>query len=256
MTQVPATSRWIFRSRPHPAAQVRWYCFPFAGGAAHAFSQWSAYVASNVEIRAVQLPGRGPRLSEPLFERLEPLVEAVAAALTPEWAQGPFVLYGHSLGGIVVHELARRLRRTGGPKPLAVAISGRPAPSAMAKREALLSAATDEELWAELRRYNGTPNELLDDPEVKRFFLPIVRADFSIVDHFEFRPEPPLDIPLRIAIGVHDPSTPPGSETGWASETTADCVIRRYDGDHFFLKSHAAEFVRMLDADLQSLIGR
>lgn len=211
-------------------------------------------VPKNVEIRAIQLPGRGPRLSEPLIDRLDPLLESIMEALDAEWRQMPFVLFGHSMGGIMVHELARRLRRHGGPRPLAVAISGRPAPSANIVREKRLSDVSDDELWEELRRYNGTPDVLLDNLDVKQFFLPIIRADFSIVDYYQYLPQPPLYIPLRIAIGIRDPATPPGSELGWTQETTADCVIRRYDGDHFFLKSQADTFVRQLDADLQPLI--
>ncbi len=246
---------WIFRPRPQPAARVRWYCFPYAGGAAHAYAPWASLVSQNVEIRAVQLPGRGPRLSEPLFNRLDALLDAIIVALAKEWLEAPFVLFGHSMGGIIVHELAKRLRRSGGPRPLAVAISGRPAPSAEIVREKRLSDVTDDELWTELRRYNGTPDVLLDNPEVKQFFLPIVRADFAMVDHYQPPAETPLDIPLRIAVGLRDPATPPGSEQGWCQETTAKCVIRRYDGDHFFLKSQAETFVRQLEADFQPWIG-
>lgn len=256
MPTVSATPPWIFRPKPRPNAALRLYCFPFAGGAAHAYSPWGRQFSENIEVRAVQLPGRGPRVTEPLFERIEPLVDAVTKALLDEWSQGPFALYGHSMGGCIVFELARRLRQLRGPQPVAVAISGRPSPTSGVERERRLSEMSDDDLWSELAVYNGTPPELLADPEVRRFFLPIVRADFTIVDNYTCVAQPPLDCPLNIAIGVLDPATPPDSETAWAIETTADCVIRRYNGDHFFIRSHAAEFVPTLDADLQPLIRR
>ncbi len=250
MNPIAAHPKWVFRTTRQPQARVRWYCFPFAGGAAHFFAPWAQLVPADVEIRAIQLPGHGTRISEPLIDRLDPLLDAIMDALLPEWSQGPFVLFGHSMGGMLSHELARRLRRIGGPRPLAVAISGRAAPRVNVERRIRVAGASDDELWQELQTYNGTPPSLFDDPEVKKVFLPIIRADFSIVEFYNYVAEPPLDVPLRIAVGIRDTFTPPGSELGWKNETTAGCTIRRYDGDHFFLKANVAEFVSHLYADI------
>ena len=245
--------RWIFRPEPRPDAPLRLYCFPSAGAAGHAYAAWPDRLPEIVDVCAIQLPGRGPRISELPITRMQPLVESACAALLPEWSRGPFALYGHSLGSLAAFEVARHLRRIGGPRPEALFLSGRQAPQQPGESFSLAE-ASDDELWEELRSYNGTPDELLDDPEVRNYFLPILRADFEIVGNYRFEPGPPLDVPLWIAIGLDDASTPLGSETGWQEQTTADCVFRHYEGEHFFIHSQADLFLAELASDLEELV--
>jgi len=64
-----------------------------------------------VELCAVQLPGRESRLREKPFVRLPPLVRAVRESLRP-YLHKPFAFFGHSMGALISFELARELRRT------------------------------------------------------------------------------------------------------------------------------------------------
>src|SRR5215472_1072852 len=64
-----------------------------------------------VELCAVQLPGRETRLREKPFVRLPPLVRAVRESLRP-YLHKPFAFFGHSMGALTSFELARELRRT------------------------------------------------------------------------------------------------------------------------------------------------
>lgn len=209
------------------------YCFPSAGAAAHAFTNWPRVLPPSIEVRAIQLPGRGPRIAEPLMMRMEPLADAVTEALLPELSAKPFALYGHSLGSLVAYEVARRLQAVNGPSPMALFLTGRRAPQAVAE-SLCVESASDEKLWDEVRQYNGTPDELLRDPAVRAYFLPIIRADFGIVERYRFVPGPRLDVPLHVAIGRDDASIPPGSADGWRELTTAGCDVETYDGGHFF----------------------
>lgn len=61
----------------------RLFCFPYAGGAASIYQDWGDKLPSSIKVHSVQLPGHGNRLREPLFKRVEPLVEATAEALQP-----------------------------------------------------------------------------------------------------------------------------------------------------------------------------
>lgn len=253
MPEVPPTSPWIFRPQRRPNARLRLYCFPYAGGAAYAYTKWAELFPHWIEVRAVELPGRGPRVKEPLFSRFDPLLDAVQSALKSEWSQSPFALYGHSMGGLIAFELTRRLRRDQVTVPVALVISGRPAPGTPETLRAI-SNASDDALWQHLRSYNGTPNELLDNPEIRQLFLPILRADFSVVENYGYVVEPPVTVPIVAAIGTRDPSTPAGSELAWLNATTGTCRIRRYDGDHFFIRSHTADFVRDVSNDLLELL--
>jgi surfactin synthase thioesterase subunit len=82
----------------------RLFCFTYAGGAASIYRNWSNQLPQSIEAHAVQFPGHGNRLSEPLFRRVQPLVESTAQELMP-YLEGTFAFFGHSMGAIISFEL-------------------------------------------------------------------------------------------------------------------------------------------------------
>src|SRR5262245_65439974 len=83
MARSAVTERWLAYVSPRPAASVRLFCFPYAGGGASVFRGWADGLLGAVEVCPVQLPGRETRFREPAFTRLPPLVEALAESLSP-----------------------------------------------------------------------------------------------------------------------------------------------------------------------------
>src|ERR671919_747384 len=100
MAVATSTSSWILRFRRNPAADLRLFCFPYAGGAASIFRTWPSGLPGSIDVAAVQLPGRETRLAEPPVRRLDALVAAMAPALEP-FLDRPFALFGHSMGALI-----------------------------------------------------------------------------------------------------------------------------------------------------------
>src|SRR5881398_82569 len=96
----PTSSSWIDYLKPNPRANVRLFCFPYAGGGASIFRTWANDVPTGVEVCPVQLPGRESRLIEQPFTRLSPLVQALAQAISP-YLDVPFAFFGHSMGALI-----------------------------------------------------------------------------------------------------------------------------------------------------------
>ena len=120
-------SSWILRSKPKPKAHLRFFCFPYAGAGASACASWADLMPPEVELCAVQLPGRETRLREKPFVRLPALVRAVRESLRP-YLHKPFAFFGHSMGALVSFELTRELRRARLPGPVHLFASGHRAP--------------------------------------------------------------------------------------------------------------------------------
>ncbi|MFC5946639.1 thioesterase II family protein, partial [Micromonospora harpali] len=118
---------WVMGARRRTAPALRLFCLPYAGGNASAYTQWPDAFPDDVEVCAVELPGRQTRWRDDAFTRVEPLVEALASALAGELGV-PYALFGHSMGSLVAFELARELRRRGLGEPRVLFVSGGPAP--------------------------------------------------------------------------------------------------------------------------------
>jgi len=103
------------------------FCFPYAGGASDVFRGWRRHFPAEVDICLVHLPGRGKRMGERPFTRLNVLVEEIADVICAE-SPDPYVLYGHSMGALISFELARELRRRHSIGPRQLFLSGGRAP--------------------------------------------------------------------------------------------------------------------------------
>jgi len=118
---------WLIRPQPQPAARLRLFCFPYAGGSASIYHSWDAELPVGVELCAVQLPGRQNRILEDAFSTMPDLIAALVTALAPALDR-PFAFFGHSMGAITAFELARALRRLDRPGPVYLAVSAHRAP--------------------------------------------------------------------------------------------------------------------------------
>ena len=240
---------WLARFRPSAQARLRLFCFPYAGGGALAFRAWPAAMPAEIEVCPVQLPGREGRLSEPALTRVAAVAEEAADALLP-YMDKPFAFFGHSMGAFVAFEVTRLLRQRGGPRPARLVASGCRAPHLPRKRPTTYDMPADAFL-AELRRLNGTPSEALDDPELMRVMLPLLRADFEASETYEYAPGAPLDCPVTAFGGLEDPEAGRADVRAWCGHTADAFTLKMFPGDHFFLHASQAPVLAALSVQLR-----
>ncbi|MEM7481854.1 MAG: thioesterase domain-containing protein [Acidobacteriota bacterium] len=227
---------WITYRRSRPSARLRLFCFPFAGGGASTYRRWPDDFPPEVDLCPVQLPGRENRIQEIPFDALDPLVESFAESHRDWFRDLPFAFFGHSMGSLIAFELARWLRREGLPAPRHLFMSAHRAPH-QPLREPPIYALPDAEFRNRLRRLNGTPEAVLQHPELMELLEPLLRADFAVNERYECRSEPPLDIPLTAYGGVEDPDVEAADLKAWGQHTTGPFQTRLFPGDHFFLQT-------------------
>jgi len=253
MTTTPTFNSWVTCPKPNPQAKVRLFCFPYAGGGASAFRTWSNSLPDTVEVCPVELPGRGRQIKSVLFTQLKPLVSAIASILIP-YLDKPFAFYGHSMGGLISFELTRLLRSEYGLTPFHLFISGRRAPQLPSTKPPIY-ALSEHELLAKLRRFDGTPNAVLEDPELLQLFLPILRADFAVVDTYVYNHEPPLNCPISVFGGLQDQEATHNELQAWLEQTTASFSLQMFNGGHFFINSEQAALLENIAQELQMALA-
>jgi medium-chain acyl-[acyl-carrier-protein] hydrolase len=252
LSQAIETS-WLVWPTPNPRARLRLFCFPYAGGNALIYRQWQASLPQSVEVCPVQLPGRGKRIQERPFENFQPLVEAAAHALRPFFDK-PFAFMGHSMGGLISFELARQLRRESSVMPAHLFVSGRRAPQ-VPNRDAPTYDLPEHEFIDAVRRLEGTPVEVLQQPELIQLMLPLLRADFAVCETYVYTAESPLDCPISVFGGLQDREIEHGQLEAWAAQSTGATRVRMLPGGHFFINSQQPLLLRAIAHDVQQLVA-
>jgi medium-chain acyl-[acyl-carrier-protein] hydrolase len=230
------SSAWFVRPVPRPFADLRLFCLPHAGVGASVYRPWAAAMPADVELVAVQPPGRETRLREPAFSGLDELVDALLDAMT-SLLDRPFALFGHSMGACVAYEAARRMESAGLPAPERLFVSGRRAPSVPAT-DPPMNGLSDDAFIAEIqRRYGGIPAEVLRHPELVALLLPTLRADIQALERHVHQRSAPLRAPIFALGGAQDPVVSADGLAAWRSETASAFALRLFPGGHFYLQT-------------------
>ncbi len=235
MTNTQIFNSWVKCPKPNPQASVRLFCFPYAGGSSVIFRSWSDSLPTTVEVCPIELPGRLTQMKSAPFTRLEPLVSAIGPVLLP-YLDKPFAFFGHSMGGLVSFEVTRLLRREYGLSPVHLFVSARRAPQ-IPNPNPPIHALPEPEFLLELRRLNGTPQAVLENTELMQLLIPILRADFAVLETYVYAPEPTLDCPITAFGGLQDQEVSRNEIQGWHAQTNSAFSLQMFKGDHFFLHS-------------------
>lgn len=243
------THLWFQHWQRKPQTLVRLFCFPYAGGGASIFHQWAENFPSEIEVCPVQLPGRENRLLEQPFTQFPPLVSCLAQVLRP-YLDTPYAFFGHSMGALISFELARYLRREGQAGNLVhLFVSGHRAPQEP-DQDPPTYHLPEPEFLEELRRLKGTPEEVLQNPELLHLLLPLLRADFSLCETYCYIYERPLSCPISAFGGLQDAEVPTATVPSWQKQTGGSFRLRFFAGDHFFLHREQAALIHAISLDL------
>ena len=241
----PGNSSWLLQVNASSRPIVTVFCFPYAGGGASMFRHWIGHFPPDIEILAVQLPGREGRIGESAITRMAPLVKAVSEGLLPH-LQGRFVFLGHSMGAILAFEVARHLHRMGRVGPELLIASASPAPQ-LPRRQSATYLLPDADLFAKLHSLGGTPPGVFENPDLMDLSLGAIRADFEAIETYEYEPGGPLSCPIIAIGGSDDPDVGCEDLDAWRVQTAAEFSMAEFSGNHFFLfDAPASSYVHMI----------
>lgn len=245
---------WVVIPCPNRNAELRLFCFSYAGGSPHIFRHWTEKIPSWVEVCTIQLPGRGNRIFETPYMRISPLISDLAEQLE-SFDDKPFACFGHSMGALLAFEWIRALRRSKRNLPEIMLFSGCIAPQIYDKEKPLY-ALPDDELTVELEKLGGTPTELLENAELMELVLPTLRADFELLHFYEYAPEPPFDVPFAVFGGDEDKDVGFDRLEAWREQTKSDFSIEIFAGNHFYLHESEDDLLKVINKNLCKVIEK
>lgn len=153
---------------------------------------------------------------------------------------GPYALWGHSMGGKISYELEKRLEAAGYTAKC-LFISGSRVPSIPEPNP--IYHLPDEAFKRELGRFEGTPKEILENQELLDFFLPMLRADFTMDETYYDKAGVVLHTPISAFGGEKDDEADESAILEWGKYTDNDFNYRIFPGGHFYLRDCEDEVI-------------
>lgn len=242
---------WIEYWLPRPDAQVRLICFPHVGGSAALYRKWASRLHDNVELCAVELPGRGRRFGEKPFVSLKDCVAAFHANLSLVQDK-PFFLFGHSMGALMAYEWSVLLNQEKQCLPQGIFLSAFGAPHVTPRPEKLLHLLEDKKFIEELKELKGTPPEVLQHQELMDLLMPMIRADLQMVETYHYEPNNhPLPMPFHVMGGLEDEQVQKKHLEAWKDLTSTFFDLSYFEGGHFFIQSAQKQVIDRISAGIE-----
>ncbi|WOI51990.1 thioesterase II family protein [Parvularcula sp. LCG005] len=237
---------------PRPMASTRLVCIPFAGAGASVYRRWASLLPPNVELFAVQLPGRENRLSEPPMTEWDLVVASIADALI-DMPWGNYRLFGHSLGALLALDVARSMTKRGEAQRH-LAVSGRPWPGFHndVRSPIAVDVMSDDDVLEELTERFGPLPDSLRDLEIRDIVMPTLRADLQLLHNYRWQSDPVLTGPVTAFYGQQDPSLSKSSVAGWAKETSGAFAAEPLNGGHYMLDQQSEAICRLIELQIRT----
>jgi medium-chain acyl-[acyl-carrier-protein] hydrolase len=231
--------------------RIKLFCFPYAGGSAAIFSTWQRLLDPIVELRPIELTGRGRRMNELLYGSMEEMVSDVLRVIKPEIRHHSYALFGHSMGCMVAYALAQMTRELGLQRPQHIFFSGQRAPHVKRPDEIKYDLMDEKEFIEAVIGLGGTSPEFFHHPELFRLFMPMLRNDFRLAEEEkDTREINPLDTDITVFLGKEDDLTAEEC-AGWKEHTRTMCTLHYFNGGHFFLHDQAAGITKLINSSLR-----
>ncbi|MCD9145438.1 thioesterase II family protein [Streptomyces albireticuli] len=235
-----------------PDAPVRLVCLPPAGLGPSFYLPW-APLLNDVDLYAVQLPGRETYSAQPSLTDPRQVTTALAEQIAGSGDSRPFALFGHSIGALLAYETARRMRRTHQRQPVLLALSALPAPHVKTLSDELAPRLLDgQSALADLLGTIGDlpPHIAQDLGLLTRVCTPLI-ADMLLSLHYKHQDEPPLDVPFAIYGGQSDPVATAEDLHAWNDLTTQPVTPQLFPGSHMYTADQTHALTHRLSRDLR-----
>jgi len=224
------------------------YIFPHAGGSPQYYIPFAKAFSSDIKRIAVQYPG--PRGTHDLasFTSIPDLADGVCQMLSPlDHSDGAVSFFGHSMGGLVAFEVARRFESAGNPIA-ALFVSACGAPGRIGYD---YIPESDQGLLNAVSEMTGANPEFMENEEFAAKILPTLRG-LKAIANYDCPPDATVSCPIFAFLGDVDEVATYEKVQPWSQRTMSEFTARVFAGHHFYLNDHLADLVSDVEKKIWS----
>ena len=230
--------------------KIKLFCLPFAGGSAMNYMSWKKYLDDRIELKPIELSGRGKRFNEPLYSGAEDAVNDIYNRISGEFDGTPYAVFGHSMGTLLAYELISKIIEQIGQEPVHVFFSGR-FPPFLEENKRSVHTYPDKELIDEINELGGTNKEVLENPELVNLFLPVIRSDYKLVETYKHdRDILKLNCDISVLNGKQDNYVKEQDARRWQECTNKGFSFYEFDDGHFFINTYKEDVIDLINKTL------
>lgn len=209
-------------------------CFTYAGGNSSFFDCLKKKLCPEITVIAMEYAGHGKRhkipfctnfkeLAEDMYNLIEPVLEEVE----------PYAIMGYSMGSISAIEVLKEIMRKKKKLPAHLFLS---AHEPCTKSDFYSVDNINEYVKQRTIQFGAVPEKLIHNDSFWRMYLPIYKADYSIISKYNFETLN-LKSDVRTTVFYSESDTPLRTMQNWNRYFDVIDFVK-YPGNHFFIKDN------------------
>ncbi len=211
------------------------FCFHHAGGASSSLALLGRHLLQMAEVVLMQQPGRESRIGEPAPKHIDEAAQDALVIMQSKYGFSKrYILYGHSMGGLVAHRVAELICDQGFP-PLGLVVSAVSPPDDPYSKSSFDVNLDDDDassLVDFMRSFAPIPERLMQEKALFDILVERFRNDIRVCQS-AVRAISPLHFPIHAVAGFQDKHSPPDVMAGWSRATDSSFMLSKYMGGHF-----------------------
>ncbi len=228
------------------------YVLPYAGGSSTLYMKWARYLNKDIELIPIELPGRGKRINELLLVNFDEMLQDITHSISEQISSdgdSRYAIFGYSMGSLLGYELYYQIEKKKLPLPKHMFFSAMEAPHLL--KNELIHTLSNEQLCNKIATLGGTTQQFFESKELLEFFLPIIRADFSVIDSYLFIPKAKkINCDISILYSQDDVETKVENVQEWKDYSNKECSFHSFSDGHFFINKYPIEIMQIINRTL------
>lgn len=225
--------------------KMQLFCFTHAGGSASFFDGITNDLLE-YEVVSLEYAGHGTRHREPFYNSFDELADDMYNQVRQKYKGGEYALFGYSMGTISLVEVLYRI--------MEYKILRKPSHIFLAAHEPLIKQEysggnnVETDTWVKewTIQFGAVPKILLNNSSFWRMYLPIYRADYSIIGKYRSEELKKTKSEIPTTVFYSETDTPLRNMLLWKNIFVGDCEYFQFEGTHFFITQHHEEMAYII----------